>query len=256
MINVDVECPVNRGETQQWGFSCQQHWDLLIPRALLMHYPMPITTFTKDPRQGPWSQCQFLQHICGPTLGQTHPELGSTTGAGLVWLLCIQSQLWHPENGLRPLILYRSWGVFGFFQGKKNETWDTMEKTFYCHERILLVSFSPQKISKKFFPRGIFSHAGCREVVSSTVVCCHKCHKCVPMCTRGNILMASVITGTIATLSTPLVVLCSPLLISVNMSRSPPCMFEHMLWVDLHEISELQKIQLWTGSSSAQDPRS
>ena len=43
------------------------------------------------------------------------------------------------------------------------------EKEFYCCKRILLVGFSPQKFLKKFFRRQIFSHAGCREVVSGSV---------------------------------------------------------------------------------------
>jgi hypothetical protein len=43
------------------------------------------------------------------------------------------------------------------------------EKIFYCGNRVLFVGSSPQKISKKFFWRQIFSHAGCGEVVSGTV---------------------------------------------------------------------------------------
>ena len=55
-----------------------------------------------------------------------------------------------------------------FFLPKKMKHVELWEKTFYCSNRILLVGFS-QKISKKFFQRPIFSHAGCREVVSGTV---------------------------------------------------------------------------------------
>jgi hypothetical protein len=56
-----------------------------------------------------------------------------------------------------------------FFWHEKNETREPWEKYFYCCKRILLVGFSPEKISKKFFWRQIFSHVGCREVVSGTV---------------------------------------------------------------------------------------
>ena len=56
-----------------------------------------------------------------------------------------------------------------FFLPKKMKHGKQWEKHFYCCKRNLLVSFSPQEIFKKIFQRPIFSHAGCREVVSGTV---------------------------------------------------------------------------------------
>ena len=56
-----------------------------------------------------------------------------------------------------------------FFLPEEMKHGGPWETDFYRGKRILLVNFSPQKISKKIIRKPIFSHDSCREVVSGTV---------------------------------------------------------------------------------------
>ena len=90
----------------------------------------------------------------------------STNTEGLVLeISALAPKIWLASAGFVLILGY----IWNFLGADEVQHWGPWEKDFYRCKRVLLINFSPQKIFKKIFRGQIFSHAGCREVVSGTV---------------------------------------------------------------------------------------